>query len=296
MSFIDLHIHTNCSDGTLTPKEIIKEAAKNKVNVISITDHDTIEAYTDELFNYAHEKEIELITGVEISTKLNNVGYHVLGYHFDIYNQELRNKLAMLKNSRHDYLYHVCLKLKELGYIVNFDELNNIEIITKAHIANNVINNKENEKLLFTTFQHCPNTGEFIETIMNEGCPAYVKKETITPIEASHLIKNAGGKVVLAHPVCYKYENNVNEKQIQQILHDMNADGIEAIYIYIDCKQNKINEINKWKKFAEENQLFITIGSDFHFFDQIHPKIGLTSDSTVFNAKENEKIIYNIKK
>lgn len=295
MCLIDLHIHTNCSDGILTPKEVINEASKNKVNIISITDHDTIDAYTDELLEYAHENKIELIAGVEISTKFNNIGFHVLGYHFDIYNQELRNKLNLLKNSRHDYLFHVCMKLKELGYIVNYNELNDIEIVTKAHIANDVINNKENTELLLATFHHFPNMGEFIETVMNEGCPAYVKKETITPIEASQLIKKAGGKVVLAHPICYQYEDHVNEDQIKKLVHDMNADGIEAIYIYIDYKQNKINEISKWKKFAKENQLFITVGSDFHIFDQIHPIIGLINESTFFNVTEFESLINNIK-
>ena len=66
---IDLHVHTNISDGALTPKEVIDEAANNNVSVLAIADHDIIDAYTDDLFNYAKEKKIEIIPAVEISTK-----------------------------------------------------------------------------------------------------------------------------------------------------------------------------------------------------------------------------------
>ena len=70
-------------------------------------------------------------------------------------------------------------KLEELGYIVYVDELSQFKIVTKAHIASHIVQNKENEKLLLHDFGYIPQRGEFIETLMNEGCPAYVKKESI---------------------------------------------------------------------------------------------------------------------
>ena len=91
---IDLHIHTSKSDGILTPKEVIDEAVKNNVNVISICDHDTIEAYTDSLLEYAKKNNIKLIYGVEISTKYKGYGYHVLGYNIDIFNKDLKEELS----------------------------------------------------------------------------------------------------------------------------------------------------------------------------------------------------------
>ena len=93
---IDLHIHTNLSDGTFTPKEVIDEAVKNGVTTLSITDHDTIEAYTNELYEYALSKKINLINGVEISTKVGRTTIHVLGYNFDLKNEEFKNKLYMI--------------------------------------------------------------------------------------------------------------------------------------------------------------------------------------------------------
>ena len=93
MEKIDLHIHTNCSDGMLSPKEVVDEAVKNGVSTIAICDHDTIDAYQEELFQYAKSKNIKLVVGVEISTKTNKSGIHVLGYNFDLENQEFKEKL-----------------------------------------------------------------------------------------------------------------------------------------------------------------------------------------------------------
>ena len=119
MEKIDLHIHTNCSDGSLTPFEVIDKALENGVTTISIADHDTVDAYSKELIDYAKEKGINLIKGVEISTKISKCGIHVLGYNIDINNTEFIEKLSKVRNARHDYLYNVASKLKELGYKVN---------------------------------------------------------------------------------------------------------------------------------------------------------------------------------
>ena len=108
---IDLHIHTNCSDGILSPKEVIDEAVKNKASVISIADHDTMDAYTIELENYVKEKKIKIIPAVEISTKTKKAGIHILGYNLDKNHKKLKETLSILKNARHTYLTSVSIKL-----------------------------------------------------------------------------------------------------------------------------------------------------------------------------------------
>lgn len=291
---IDLHMHSTISDGTLTPKEIIDEAVKNGVDTISICDHDSLDAYTDELFEYARKNNINLIKGVEISTQ-GEVGVHVLGYNFDLNNKDLLDALYRLKNSRHIYLHDVAKKLEEFGYKVNVEELDKVEAVTKAHIATDIVTNKANEELLLKTFGHIPNMGEFIETIMNEGCPAYVKKNTITPKEAAEVIRKAGGKAVLAHPVGYKYENNLEIEDVQKIVDDMNPDGIEAYYHYVDRYNNRVDEVAKWKEFAIKNNKFMTIGSDFHKKDGIRPEIGFINWDIDLTTKEVEEILNNIK-
>lgn len=290
---IDLHMHSTISDGTLTPKEIIDEAVKNNVDTISITDHDNISAYTDELYDYAKEKNINLIRGVEISTQ-KNVGVHVLGYNLDLNNKELIDTLYKLRNARHIYLHDVSKKLVELGYKINVEELDKIDSVTKAHISSDVVNNKENEELLIKTFGYVPERGEFIETIMNEGCPAYVPKVTVTPKEASDVIRRAGGKVVLAHPVAYKYEDDLEIEDIQKLVDEMNPDGIEANYLYVDRNDNRVDEVEKWREFAKKNNKFVTIGSDFHKKDGLRPEIGFVNWDIDISNQELEEIINNI--
>lgn len=278
---IDLHIHTNCSDGVMTPKEVIDEAVNNGVSVISIADHDTIDAYSDELFIYAENKNVKIIPAVEISTKTGKCGFHVLGYNFDMKNESLLKQLSALRNARHDYLYNVSEKLNELGYVVNVSQLDQIEAVTKAHIYFDIVANPKNEKSLFENFGHIPDKGEFIESVMNEGCPAYVKKTTITPVEAAKLIRSAGGKVILAHPVAYKYEDNFMPDDTLTLVREMQADGIEANYVYVDKDNNKINETDFWNQFAKNHNLKTTIGSDFHNKDSLHPTIGLLDENII---------------
>lgn len=291
---IDLHIHTTMSDGFLTPKEVIDEAHKNGVYAIAIADHDTIEAYDEEIFNYAKNKNVKLINAVEISTKSKKVGIHVLGYNFDLNDKKFQERLYKIRNARHDYLHNVDKKINELGYIVNIEELDKIDSVTKAHIALDIINNKKNKELLLKKFNHIPSKGEFIETIMNENCPAYVKKETVTPKEAAQIIREANGKVVLAHPVAYVHEDNLTDEDILEIIKDMKPDGLEANYLYVDRYDNKINEVKKWNKFAKENGLFVTIGSDFHNKDGIRPEIGFVNTDFVLEDKMVDEILTNL--
>lgn len=292
---IDLHMHTNKSDGVMTPFQIIDEAYKNGVQVISITDHDTIEAYDDSLIEYSKNK-VQLIYGIEISTKTDRCGIHVLGYNFDINNTKLTDTLFKLRNSRHIYLHDVAKKLEDLGYIVDTDKLDNVDAVTKAHIAEDIINNDDNNTLLLKIFNHIPDKGEFIETIMNEGCPAYVDKMTITPKEATELIEQAGGIAVLAHPVAYKHEDNLTDEDILEIIKDSNIKGIEANYLYVDRYNNKFDECEKWNKFAKENNLFVTIGSDFHKKDGLRPEIGFVNWNIDITENEINNILSKIKK
>lgn len=288
---MDLHVHTNCSDGSLSPKEVIDLAVKNCVTVISITDHDTIDAYSDELFDYAESRNLILIPGIEISTKYNKCGIHVLGYNFDLNNENLRKELIKLKNARHNYLYDVSLKINELGYEVNVEKLDKIEVVTKADIALDVISNPNNKKLLLNVFGHIPNKGEFIEMLLNNGCPAYVEKYTITPRKAVEIIEKAGGKAVFAHPVAYKYEDNLSDDDILAIVNDMKVKVIEANYHYVDKNNNKIEESSHWKEFAKSHNLLCSVGSDFHFDDGIRPSIGFKNWDIEFSREDAYIII-----
>lgn len=287
---IDFHIHTNMSDGEFSPKEIIDMAVENNVSYISITDHDTVAAYTNELFEYVKLKNINLITGVEISTKIDKCGIHVLGYGVDTKNENLNNMLYKITNARHIYLKEVSEKLISLGYKVNFDELDKIEIVTKAHISKDIVSNVENKDILMEDFGKIPERGEFIEGVMNEGCKAYVSKYVPTLDEIQKVIRDAGGIVVLAHPVAYEYIDDLNENDIQNIVNELKPDGIETNYILVHDGKS-INDSKIWNEFAKKNNLFVTVGSDFHRMDNIHPKVGLICEDLKLSEEIKKEII-----
>ena len=131
---------------------------------------------------------------------------------------------------------------------------------------------------------------------MNEGCPAFVEKFSITPIDASRIIHNAGGKVVLAHPVAYAHEDNITPEQISTLIKEMKADGVESNYLYVDRNNILYDETKFWGKLAEKSNVFSTIGSDFHNFDPLRPELGFVN--TNFSLKEQEitKILNNLRK
>lgn len=191
---IDLHIHTIVSDGMLTPKEVIDEAHRNGVSIIAIADHDTVDAYNDELFEYAKSKNIKLINAVEISTKTKKAGVHVLGYNLDLDNEEFKERLKKVRNARHNYLRDVAKKLEELEYYINVEELDKIEAVTKAHIALNTIENPKNKEKLLVEFGHIPSKGEFIETIMNEKLSCICKKREFNSKRSSRNNKSCKRK------------------------------------------------------------------------------------------------------
>ena len=245
---------------------------------------------------YAKFKNINLLPAVEMSTRYFGVGIHVLGYNFDLKNEELLECLSMLKNARINYLLDVSKKLEALGYIINTDKLKNLPTVTKAHISLDIVENKANEGLLIKNFGHIPSKGEFIETVMNEGCPAYTEKFSITPIKAAEIIHRAGGKVVLAHPVAYTYEDGITPEQIDKLVKEMKADGLEANYIHVDRFDKVHDDTEFWNNFAREHNLFTTIGSDFHKEDGLRPEIGFANMNFMISREEIKKTLNALKK
>ena len=132
---------------------------------------------------------------------------------------------------------------------------------------------------------------------MNENCPAYVEKVTVTPREAGEMIRAAKGKVVLAHPVAYVHEDNLTEEDILNIIKELKPDGLEAYYLYVDKDNKKFDETKKWCEFAKDNNLFVTVGSDFHNTKKkLKPLIGFVNTDFVLSEEVIEEIISNLEK
>lgn len=212
----------------------------------------------------------------------------------DIKSEKFKDALLIQRNSRIIYLEDVANKLLEVGYYIDVKELSKIDGVTKAHIAEYAVTCKKNKEKLLEEYSYIPTKGEFIETVMNPGCPAFVNKKTLTPVEASKLIKEASGKVVLAHPVVYNTKDNMSVDKLKILMKEMNVDGVEANYVYINRKNEFVNQIQLWNDVANELNIFTTIGSDFHNKDGINAVVGLTNYENLFLNVNTNKIIEKI--
>jgi len=256
---IDLHTHTNCSDGDYAPAELLRLAKKRGVKTIAITDHDTVDGYDKELFLLAKELEIKLIPGIEFSTIDEESGQkiHALGLGIDSDNKALREKCARLRADRIKLMGQIAEKLAGCGFVLRVDELAaSGEIITKAHIARDVLANEVNRRRLIKAHGNMPLQGEFIEKWLIKGCPAFVPKaKPLLTHEAIDIIHQASGISSCAHPSFnvmkgFSFENMEDTKKaLQNIVKSMNKFE---------------NIVEKYTKKLSYSQKKITFGISFY--------------------------------
>ncbi|MBA7507555.1 3',5'-nucleoside bisphosphate phosphatase [subsurface metagenome] len=265
---IDLHIHTKtCSDGNLSIEEVFQEAKNRKITLISITDHDSIDCQ-ERAIALARQYGISYITGVELNVTFHypNEGEAIsldfLGYQFDIGNQELKNKLQLIKEHREIRARQILEKLNaefDKEGIERFTEkdLKNIQdsvdgVFGRPHIANYLI-----EKRIVKDKQEA-----FDKYLVKCDVPKY----PLSLAEASKLIRNAGGILVHAHP------NDPNGTSLVSITHDL-AEQTKIIEEYmleyidgVECwhSRNDVKTTMHYIEFAKKHGLLMTGGSDCH--------------------------------
>ena len=242
---VDFHVHTTTSDGVLSPTEVVQRAHKNNVKYLAITDHDTITGL-NEAIEESIKYDIILIPGIELSTQNNNESIHILGFFKDdnFKNKELIKELTKIKNHRVIRAKNIIHKLKEEFNIeISFEKIfkDAKDTIARPHIAREIIN--------------CgyPYTMEEVfNKFIGNGCKAYVPTLKLSTNEGLKLLKKFNALVFLAHPKL------IFNSSIDDFL-AMNFDGLESIYY-----QNTNKENYKFLKLANENNLLISCGSDFH--------------------------------
>ena len=254
MKYIDLHVHSNCSDGTCTPEELVDLAAGQGLVAFALTDHDTVDG-VERAMNAAKDRHIQVIPGVELSCEYTisptrKKEIHILGYNLDWNQPELCETLDAVAKERDDRNRKMCENLNHAGYPIDYDSL--VErfgntILTRAHFARFLL-----EKGAI------PSIDSAFKKILAQDGPYFVMRKYLTPEKGIELIKKAGGIPVLAHPLLYKM--SVTE------LHDLLTElkgyglrGIEAMY-----SRNRGNDEAFVRKLASEYDLFITSGTDFH--------------------------------
>ena len=240
----DLHVHTNYSDGTMTPEAVVDEAIRLGISTISITDHDTVDGVVAAC-QYGQGKNLNIIPGLELSSYLSPSEVHILGYFIDIHNVSLQKILKLSQEDRLKRIYAMVEKLRGLN--VNIDPQ---EIFTLAgkgspgrmHVAE-----------VIWKHGYCDNIlGPFSKYIGDKG-PAYVPKKTLNPQQAIELIIDAGGVAVLAHP---------GLTQRDHVIEDLVKYGLQGIEVYYPSHAPQT--VKKYLKIAKKYDLAVTGGSDFH--------------------------------
>lgn len=301
---IDLHTHTNCSDGMLTPGQLIKLAADSGLTAMSITDHDTIRAYDDSfgIVSLANDLNIELIAGIEFSTVDESTGQkiHVIGLDVDTNNKNLKETCNKLAATRREMVVLTENKLKDLGIVLrSSDLLKNFSIITKTHIVQDILDNPENTIFFNKVYGKVPLRGTFIEDYLIKGKPAFVgNKDKFYTDMAIDAIHQAGGKAFCAHPSFNVMRGFDFDKMKKLILHNK-FDGVEIINIQYDKSNGdiKFDMVKEFTDFAKKNNLLMSGGSDFHSDDQKicgnHSSLGLANEDYKITKKQLELILGN---
>lgn len=252
---IDLHVHSNASDGTLTPGEVVLEAQNKSLRAFALTDHDTIDGIAEakEAARILKEKEgydLEVISGVEISAALGKSDIHILGLLIDENCPVLKESLIKIKNDRNKRNEKMVENLANAGLPISMDALRKKfpgAALTRAHFAN----------FLYQTGVVKELKEAFTKYLREDG-PYYVKREYIAPETAIRLIKEAGGIPVLAHPLLYHLsENQLNE--LISSLKEAGLMGLEAVH-----STNINNDESYLRGLASKYGLITTGGSDFH--------------------------------
>lgn len=271
---IDLHTHSVCSDGTLSPTELILLAKKKGLAAIALTDHDCVDGLA-EFIEAGRENGIEPICGIEFGTPWEHhhrPEVHIVGLGFDPANAALRERAALLRDSRDIRNAEMCEKLTAIGLAVTIEELwENAggDVLTRAHFAN-VLMNKG----------YVENRAEAFEKYISPGLPGYVERKMVTPEECIRTIKEAGGVAVLAHPTLY----SLNMEQLEELCEELigyGLDGIECYYSTYTSEQRRAME-----RLAEKMHLLPSGGSDFHGSNKPHIGLG--------RGKGNLEIPYSI--
>jgi predicted metal-dependent phosphoesterase TrpH len=240
---VDLHMHTNHSDGFYPPAELVRKAKNTGIDVISITDHDNLSAI-EEAAKLGDEIGVEVIPGVEISSDIGDREVHILGYFVETDNEELERYLAFFREERFKRAIRIVRKLNTLGLSIAIDDVTSIaknSAIGRPHIAQAM-----HEKKLVSSYY------EAFNKYIGNGCPAYEKKVHISPQSAFKIINDAGGLSFIAHP------GYMPESLLKELIEE-GVDGIEVLH-----PSHSPQQVKFYKGIVGEYFLLESGGSDFH--------------------------------
>lgn len=263
MKYIDLHVHSNYSDGTLSPTQLVALAIKKDLDAFALTDHDTVEGVKEAIQAAQMAKEnghsLLVIPGTELSASYLGEDVHILGLGLNYRDATLLNTLKAAAKERERRNQKMCQNLQKAGIPITVEKMREDckdAVLTRAHFAKFMV--KEG---------YVSSIKEAFTKYLDSSSPYYVTREYLTPEQAVELIIKADGIPVLAHPLLYKFSPTQLETLIQE-LKEQGLKGIEAIY---SCNIN--NDEAYVRSLGHKYDLAITGGSDFH--GSVKPDIDL---------------------
>jgi len=253
---IDLHSHTNCSDGGLSPQSLIDRAANFQIDVLAITDHDTV-AGLDIAQKHIDEKKIplKLIDGIEISTAWQGFEIHIVGLNINKNNPELTALIALQQQAREERAISMGEKLAKCGFpsiYADAKEMAGEGSITRAHFAK-VLHQQGHVNTMQQAFD------KYIGKKGSKGQRAYVKPNWCSIKEAIDAVHHAGGSAVMAHPIRY----DLSAKWLRRLIvhfSEVAGDGLEVVLPQMNPEQRQ-----KMLGYCQEYDLHASMGSDFHY-------------------------------
>jgi predicted metal-dependent phosphoesterase TrpH len=253
----DLHLHTTASDGRLKPAEIVSLAIKVGLDVIAVTDHDTVDGVVPALEAASAARSVKVIPGIEINTDVSRGEVHILGYFIDYTDRNLAATLHTLRDSRRERAQKMVAKLSDLGMKIDWKRVSELAqggTVARPHISQALL-----EK------GYIRSEKEAFDKYIGHNGPAYVERYKLLPVEAVKLVLEAQGLPVLAHPA--------DIADLDELVPKLKAAGLIGLEIYYG--NYGPGTIDRLAKIARQYSLIATGGTDYHAFgDGLEVSIG----------------------
>jgi predicted metal-dependent phosphoesterase TrpH len=256
-AWVDLHLHTNYSDGLFTPTQVVERARAANLKAAGIADHDTIDGIS-EAVEAGSRLGVEIVPGVELSCQFEGKDIHILAYYFDPDHPRLKDYLERFRQERYNRAAKMIKNLNDLGVRLTLDEVekrSNRGSIGRPHLAEVLM-----EKGYVETFQ------EAFQRYIGYGSKAYEEKYNIEPEEAISLISEARGLSFLAHPGYF-----ITDEILMHFV-KFGLDGIEIVHPNLTERRTR-----HLQEFAQKHGLLVSGGSDCHGGRDGEIKIGMWS-------------------
>lgn len=255
MRAVDLHTHSNRSDGSFPPAKLVDYAVAKGLCAIALTDHDTIDGLEEAVLHAralarAGQPTVEVVPGIEFSTEYEKKDVHVVGLYISYDAPSFRAKLQEFVDSRINRNIKMCRNLQEAGIDITFEKLqarNPGAVITRAHYASYLLEDG-----------YVKSRPDAFSQYLGDHTKYFVPREKVTPALAVSMILNAGGIPILAHPPLYHMGSERLDRLVST-LKDAGLMGIEALY----CSYTNQDE-RDMRRLAERYGLLLSGGSDFH--------------------------------